>query len=303
MMTMAPRFRGLGPVTQTTAVSQFLYFYIFEAVKLLRLVERVRGGGVGEQSGPSALDSFLGSLIAGVLNMAVTEPLWRANVHCQVELKKHSARSAGVLPLRDSANSPLKALHQQQSSSRAESQPRSQAAGDPEASSQNVFRVVLFLARRDGWASLWRGLTTSLWLVSNPMIQYALYDVLKARVGSGRHRSVSAFQGFLLGALTKAIATVFTYPLQVTQTRMRSAKFSAKREAAPAGVHGGAPNTAAEGKSFAECFREVYNEEEGWGAYFKGIGPKMIQTVLHAALMFYFYEAILRMARKALVRR
>jgi hypothetical protein len=33
--------------------------------------------------------------------------------------------------------------------------------------------------------------------------------------------------------------------------------------------------------------------------YFKGMGPKLIQTVLNAAFMFAFYEQLLQIARRA----
>ena len=90
--------------------------------------------------------------------------------------------------------------------------------------------------------------------------------------------------GFLLGAFTKLVATVATYPLQVAQTRLRASRG---------------------GSSFLEAFLDVYEKSrEGNGgtgtlsAYFKGMGPKMVQTVLNSAIMFYFYERLLLFARR-----
>ena len=50
------------------------------------------------------------------------------------------------------------------------------------------------------------------------MIQYATYDIIKGRVFNDR---MSSLQGFFVGAFTKALATLCTYPLQVAQTRLR----------------------------------------------------------------------------------
>jgi adenine nucleotide transporter 17 len=62
-------------------------------------------------------------------------------------------------------------------------------------------------------------------LVSNPVIQFFVYEQLKnarlsRHVQSSENR-ISPGEAFLLGALAKGVATVLTYPLQLTQSVLR----------------------------------------------------------------------------------
>ena len=248
-------YRGILPILQTVGISQFLYFYIFTFAKSLRVGDRLMA--LANRSGDTSdsLQSFLGSLIAGVVNMTFTEPLWKANVFCQTRIKKNNA-----LP---------KSTEQNQ-----DAQTAVQVRTDDEINVYNIFAVVLHLAKKHGLANLWSGLSTSIYLVSNPAIQYAMYDVLKSRAAAGAQ--ISAAKGFVLGAISKAVATVLTYPLQVAQSRMRA---------------------STENISMYQALRQIYMKDKLAG-YFKGIGPKLVQTVLNAAFMFYFFEALLIKARR-----
>ena len=138
--------------------------------------------------------------------------------------------------------------------------------------SQIVFVVLYKMWEKIGVRKMWGGLGTSIILVSNPVIQYALYDVIKNKLGG----NISSLQGFFIGAFTKTLATFATYPLQVGQTRLR--EMSAK-------------------STLMECLMGIY-EEQGLKGLFVGLGPKLAQTVLNAAFMFAFYEMILRCTRK-----
>ncbi|KAJ0854089.1 putative mitochondrial carrier domain superfamily [Helianthus annuus] len=71
------------------------------------------------------------------------------------------------------------------------------------------------------WSEAFDGLGISLLLTSNPAIQYTVFDQLKQKLLDGKLRkagngtspeSLSAFSAFLLGAISKSIATVLTYP-------------------------------------------------------------------------------------------
>ncbi|CAI0551447.1 unnamed protein product [Linum tenue] len=70
------------------------------------------------------------------------------------------------------------------------------------------------------WSNAFDGLGISLLLTSNPAIQvgvtgfikYTVFDQLKLKFLKGNQASLSAFTAFLLGALSKSIATCLTYP-------------------------------------------------------------------------------------------
>ncbi|CAD7960333.1 unnamed protein product [Amoebophrya sp. A25] len=350
---MGAFYTGLCPVITTIGVSQFLYFYLFELLKSLRIAQKVlsssstaverESGALESRESGAALESFVGSLLAGVLNMLLTEPLWKANMQCMLmrrggqgrgnrgegEGKGNRGEEQGQRPgpgQRSRTSSSAGSSRSRQEFENGEDISASivvvQAEDEAEdastsstASSNNVFVVAYQIAQEKGLWSLWDGLGTSLYLVSNPMIQYALYDILKKRAttagggilagskssGTTTSASSSSFpsestisnaksmnlntttpnnslvelspvRAFLLGSFTKAVATVFTYPLQVAQTRMRA---------------GGT-------RTMWSCLVEIYREADGGlSGFFKGLAPKMVQTVSQAAFMFAFYEALL----------
>ena len=135
-----------------------------------------------------------------------------------------------------------------------------------EAQRQNLLSVILSEACKNGPASLWSGTSVSLWLVSNPVIQFSLYEALKR----GR-RNISGLHAFFLGAFSKAIATLLTYPLQVAQTKLRIEKGQ---------------------RTMLAVLRAIHSNR-GLQGLFQGCSAKLAQTVLTAAFMFAFYEKIL----------
>ncbi|GJQ66497.1 hypothetical protein Trydic_g4489, partial [Trypoxylus dichotomus] len=76
---------------------------------------------------------------------------------------------------------------------------------------------LVHIANTEGLAALWSGIGSSLVLVSNPAIQFAVYEALKRHIPL---KSASAF--FLMGAVAKAVATMATYPIQLAQSRQRN---------------------------------------------------------------------------------
>ncbi|KAL1495883.1 hypothetical protein AB1Y20_014527 [Prymnesium parvum] len=93
---------------------------------------------------------------------------------------------------------------------------------------QGEFGSVLDCLRKlchEGPATLWGGVVPSLWLVSNPAIQYFVYERLKELLryhAKRANREVSSVEHFVAGAISKTTATIATYPLQVAQTLLRT---------------------------------------------------------------------------------
>lgn len=127
---------------------------------------------------------------------------------------------------------------------------------------------MVYVARNEGFGRLWSGISPSLILVSNPAIQFAVYEYLKRRISTK-----SAFSVFLMGAVSKAIATVITYPLQLAQARQRYGE---------------------EGKMSMAALLLSILKKGGPKALFHGLEAKLYQTVLGAALMYVAYEKIVR---------
>ncbi|CAG8497020.1 10945_t:CDS:2 [Paraglomus brasilianum] len=71
----------------------------------------------------------------------------------------------------------------------------------------------------DGITGLWKGLKPSMVLCVNPAITYGMFERLKS-IGS-KDGDLSPRMAFLLGALSKTIATVVTYPYIMAKVRLQ----------------------------------------------------------------------------------
>ena len=143
----------------------------------------------------------------------------------------------------------------------------------------------------DGWTGLWRGLKASLVLVVNPAITYGAYQRLRELLFPGRS-SLRPWESFcrhhllwfdlcdsnsliVLGAASKALATVVTQPLIVAKVGLQSN-----------------PPPARQGKpfrSFIEVMKYIL-EHEGPLALFKGIAPQIVKGVLVQGLLMMTKE-------------
>lgn len=81
---------------------------------------------------------------------------------------------------------------------------------------------LLKIWKTEGLQALWSGTLPSLLLVINPALQFMTYESIKRRLKLRYgDKDISAFVYFLVGAVSKTVATVLTYPLQIVQTKLR----------------------------------------------------------------------------------
>ncbi|KAF9886805.1 ADP/ATP carrier protein [Aspergillus nanangensis] len=126
----------------------------------------------------------------------------------------------------------------------------------------------------DGWTGLWRGLKASLILVVNPAITYGAYQRLKDVIFPGK-TNLKPWEAFLLGALSKAMATIATQPLIVAKVGLQS-RPPPDREGKPF-------------KTFGEVMRYIV-KNEGALSLFKGIGPQILKGLLVQGLLMMTKE-------------
>ncbi|KAI0914561.1 mitochondrial carrier [Ustulina deusta] len=147
--------------------------------------------------------------------------------------------------------------------------------------------TLMALLREEGPQALFRGVIPALILVINPILQYTLFEQMKNVFEARRKRNATPTVAFFLGALGKLFATSITYPYITVKSQMHVAG-----------------NGQKEGMS--QAISRVI-KEEGYAGLYKGIGPKVTQSVLTAAFLFalkdVLYEQTIKlrstMARKA----
>ncbi|KAF4625558.1 hypothetical protein G7Y89_g12608 [Cudoniella acicularis] len=126
----------------------------------------------------------------------------------------------------------------------------------------------------DGWSGLWRGLKASLVLVVNPAITYGAYQRLREVIFPGK-LNLRPWEAFLLGAVSKSLATIATQPLIVAKVGLQSK-----------------PPPSREGKPF-KSFIEVMSfivKNEGILGLFKGIAPQITKGLLVQGLLMMTKE-------------
>ncbi|KAL8918946.1 MAG: hypothetical protein Q9208_007056 [Pyrenodesmia sp. 3 TL-2023] len=146
-------------------------------------------------------------------------------------------------------------------------------------SKPSTLSTLLSLFRTEGPQALFAGVLPALVLVINPILQYTIFEQLKNTLE--KRQKVTPRDVFLLGAIGKLLATSITYPYITIKSRMHV------KEGTNEGMT----------KAVKRAIRE-----EGWGGLYKGIGPKVTQSVITAAFLFAFkdalYDASVKLRRK-----
>lgn len=212
-------------------------FVYFYTNNLLKvLVKRYTG-----QKNVTIPQNLLIATLAGVVNVLITCPLWVANTRLKLQGGKETVE--GTVPYR------------------------------------GMWDALTRIAKEEGVEALWGGTASSLMLVTNPVIHFVVYDkvkqiIVKGAAASGRTTLTSA-EVFITGAIAKALATIFTYPIQVAQSRQRALK-----------SHGSSTlgNTM---KILSDLV-----QKDGFFGLYAGMDVKLVQTILTAAFQFMCYEKI-----------
>lgn len=133
----------------------------------------------------------------------------------------------------------------------------------------------------EGPQALWSGTKASLMLVSNPAIQFMIFESLKRYLKEiTKHKEVSPYQVFILGAISKTISTLISYPLQIVQSKKRYGSQDVKN------------------KPILSILSDII-QREGKSGLYRGLEAKLLQTVCTTAMMFVFYERIYSAVTKA----
>jgi adenine nucleotide transporter 17 len=137
------------------------------------------------------------------------------------------------------------------------------------------------LLKEGGLGAFFAGVMPALVLVINPILQYTIFEQLKNVLERRRKRNVTPSDAFVLGAIGKLVATGLTYPYITVKSRMHVAGKNDRNE------------------NVLEALRRIVREE-GWKGLYGGIGPKLMQSVLTAAFLFAFKDALFNVAQATL---
>ncbi|KAH9620662.1 hypothetical protein KSS87_020384 [Heliosperma pusillum] len=141
------------------------------------------------------------------------------------------------------------------------------------------------------WRNAFDGLGISLLLTANPSIQYTVFDQLKNKLlisklaknpdSESSPQALAASTAFLLGALSKSIATCLTYPAIRCKVVIQAAEREEENQI----------KTEKTRKTVSGVFYNIW-KHEGILGYFKGLEAQILKTVLSSALLLMIKEKI-----------
>ncbi|TFK92846.1 mitochondrial carrier [Polyporus arcularius HHB13444] len=247
-------YSGLNSSLLGIAVTNGVYYYFYESSRNFILKARVGSKGL------STLESMLAGLIAGSATTIISNPIW--------------------------------VVQTTQAVYSMDNEPAEGAEAKEER--PGILQTIQHILRKDGITAFWRGLGPALVLVINPIIQYTVFEQLKNFLVTGRTAKLRAsgaknavavltdWDYFLLGALSKLVATSSTYPYIVVKSRLQAGQAHAQRY-----------------KSALDGVLTILREEGVEGLY-RGVGSKLAQSVLTAAILFAGQRRIYELTKKAL---
>ena len=152
------------------------------------------------------------------------------------------------------------------------------ATSDEPARKLSSFATLMKMFETEGPTALFAGVLPALVLVINPILQYTIFEQLKDFLE--KRRRATPRDAFLLGAIGKLLATSITYPYITVKSRMHVAS----REGPQDGM--------------MQSLKRVIREER-WIGLYKGIVPKITQSVITAAFLFAFKDLLYEMSMQA----
>ncbi|RDB22603.1 Peroxisomal nicotinamide adenine dinucleotide carrier [Hypsizygus marmoreus] len=224
--------------------------------------ERSRGIFLKSRPGGKGLTTFesiLTGMIAGSATTILSNPIWVVQTSQAVRTLNQSS---------DQAQTPARKL--------------------------GFLETIQTILAKGGIQAFWRGIGPALVLVINPVIQYTVFEQLKNFLVTRRtHRLraagaaatavavLSDWDFFFLGAVSKLVATSATYPYIVMKSRLQAGQA-----------------TALKYKSSLDGLLTILKEEGVEGLY-KGVGSKLVQSVLTAAILFAGQRRIYEITKTA----
>ena len=139
--------------------------------------------------------------------------------------------------------------------------------------------MAIEIYKREGIRAFYSGLAASYLGITETILHFTIYEHLRgllrqretSRPSSSSARSYLS-DCMLAAAISKTIATVVAYPHEVFRTRTREKENI--------------------GKPFITLFRNILRND-GWKAFYSGLGTHLVRQVPHSAILFLTYETII----------
>ena len=160
-------YKGLGTGLIGTVASFGIYFFWYRFFK--NLFKHITGRDTFGD-----LDILIITVLSGVINSVLTNPIWFINTRMSTSKDKKS-----------------------------------------------ILQTIKDIYQSEGLLAFYKGVLPNMVLVSNPVINFVIYENLK-RMMLEKKFSMNFMQLFLISSIGKSLATVCTYPILTVRVRMQT---------------------------------------------------------------------------------
>nr|POE52063.1 mitochondrial nicotinamide adenine dinucleotide transporter 1 [Quercus suber] len=269
-------YRGLGPMLLGYLPTWAVYMAVYDSSR-----QYFFQNGYDETSGKQFIGRLYASLCAGACSTLATNPIWVIKTRLMSQVSKTA---------KDGVKTPWQYT--------------------------STFDAARKMYAAEGVKAFYSGLTPALLGLTHVAIQFPLYEYLKqeftglemGETPAEHGKSAEHTVGILLASfLSKVCASTATYPHEVVRTRLQTQQ----RNAHPGSSHGNATQNHAEAvspggqkgnspvsQSFQPKYRGVIQSvqmiyrEEGWRAFYNGMGTNMIRAVPAAMTTMLTFESV-----------
>ncbi|KAJ3485662.1 hypothetical protein NLG97_g6766 [Lecanicillium saksenae] len=274
-------YRGLGPIILGYLPTWAVWFTVYNKSKAY----------LSDYHHNVHVINFWSSIIAGASSTIATNPIWVIKTRLMSQSKRHNHHDAHPRP----GNTPT---------------------ARPTLQTPWHYRSTLDAARKmyssEGLLSFYSGLTPALLGLTHVAVQFPTYEYLKTKftgqgMGAPEAPGQDAHWSGILSAsiLSKILASSATYPHEVIRTRLQTQRRPVAGEQYLQGLGVSAPGQGNANAAYAPKYKGIVNtfrtilREEGWRAFYAGLGTNMMRAVPAATVTMLTYEFVMRELRLA----
>ncbi|KAJ7476023.1 mitochondrial carrier domain-containing protein [Mycena latifolia] len=256
-------YRGFGATMLNTFSMQYAYFFFYSFVRnsYINRLARKLPAGAALPALSTAAELLIGA-IAGALAQIFTIPV-------------------SVIATRQQVGR------------------QNKAAVDGQADDDSFLGVAREIIDEEGVGGLWLGIKPGLVLTVNPAITYGVFERVKslliaAQLKAGGNDKITPGLSFLVGALSKTLATVVTYPYIMAKVRIQT-RSADEEEALVEHVDPPTPHQSHHDHSklkhpgALDILAQVW-QREGPVGWYRGMAAQITKAVLSQALLFMSKE-------------
>ncbi|RYP30646.1 hypothetical protein DL767_006146 [Monosporascus sp. MG133] len=278
-------YRGLGPIILGYLPTWAVWFTVYNKSKVWMTQQDIHN---------KTFINFWSSIIAGASSTIVTNPIWVIKTRLMSQSSTSSGYNRHMSVFPRSGNTPT---------------------SRPSIHSPWHYRSTLDAARKmyssEGIGSFYSGLTPALLGLSHVAVQFPAYEFLRRKfTGKGMGEMDDGNQSHWFGVLaasimSKILASSATYPHEVIRTRLQTQRRPAPGVEYLQGLGISPESNGAKGsipepkyKGIVMTTRTILREE-GWRAFYAGMGVNMMRAVPAATVTMMTYEYVMKTLHRA----